>query len=131
MSRTSCGRLLVSAVALGMALGSGALTSGQKQEGWAGVLDEHPTIQYATRPTTDRVAKLNQTLTVKEAVYGRMIDILSGNDVHAGSAHLSADDRRAVLEILGDTKPDFNRFEWSRRLQVSSARHGKAFVFHP
>jgi hypothetical protein len=68
---------------------------------------------------------------VKEAVYGRMIDILSGNDLHARSARLSADDRRAVLEILRDTKPDFNRFEWSRRLQVSSASYGKAFVFHP
>ena len=68
---------------------------------------------------------------VKEAVYGRMIDILSGNDLHAKSARLSADDRRAVLEILRDTKPDFNRFEWSRQLQVSSGSYGKAFVVHP
>jgi len=73
MSRTWCGRALVSAAALGMALGAcssfsdtllatSASTSGQKQEGWPGVLDEHPSIQYAIRPTTDRVAKLNQAL---------------------------------------------------------------------
>jgi hypothetical protein len=64
MSRTWCGRsLVVGTAALGMALAASALTSGQKQEGWAGMLDEHPSIQYATRPTTDRVAKLNQMLT--------------------------------------------------------------------
>jgi hypothetical protein len=60
--RTWRGRLLAGAVALGVALAHSALTSGQKQEGWAGVLDEHPSIQYAIQPTTDRVAKLHQTL---------------------------------------------------------------------
>jgi hypothetical protein len=63
MSRPGCGRLLVSAAALGIALANSALTSGQKQEGWPGVLDEHPSIQYNIRPTTDRVAKLGQALT--------------------------------------------------------------------
>ena len=53
----------MSTAALGMAVASGALTSGQRQDGWAGVLDEHPSIQYAIRPTTDRVAKLSQALT--------------------------------------------------------------------
>jgi hypothetical protein len=43
----------------------------------------------------------------KQAVYRRMIQILSGSDSHAESARLSADDRRAVLEILRETKPDF------------------------
>jgi len=31
-------------------------------ESWGGVLDEHPRIAYASRPTTDRVAKLGQAL---------------------------------------------------------------------
>jgi hypothetical protein len=44
---------------------------------------------------------------VKDAVYGRMLDILSGHDRDAKYVRLSADDRRAVLEILRDTKPDF------------------------
>jgi hypothetical protein len=42
-----------------------------------------------------------------QAVYLRMIDRLSRNDAKAGLPHVSADDRRAVLEILKDTKPDF------------------------
>ena len=63
MRRTGCGRLLMSAVALGIAVAGSALTSGQKQEEWAGVLDEHPSIQYATRPTKDRAVKLNQAMT--------------------------------------------------------------------
>jgi hypothetical protein len=44
---------------------------------------------------------------VKDAVYGRMVDILRRTDVDAKSPRVSADDRRAVLEILRDTKPEF------------------------
>ena len=44
---------------------------------------------------------------LKEAVYRRMLDILSGNDARTVRARLSADDRRAIVEILRDTKPDF------------------------
>jgi hypothetical protein len=44
---------------------------------------------------------------VKKAVYGRMLDVLSRNDPHANDAHLTADDRRAILEILRETRPDF------------------------
>src|SRR5947209_10246764 len=62
MSRTWRGPLLVRAATLGFVVAGSSLTSGQKQEGGAGVLDEHPSIQYAVRPTTDRVAKLNQAL---------------------------------------------------------------------
>jgi hypothetical protein len=53
--------LVGSGAALAVAIG-GSVLSGQKPEPWAGVLDEHPAIQYATRPTTDRVATLNRTL---------------------------------------------------------------------
>lgn len=41
---------------------TGALAAGQVRDAWQGVLDEHPAIQYATRPTTDRVARLGQAL---------------------------------------------------------------------
>ena len=44
---------------------------------------------------------------VKDAVYRRMLDILSGSDQPAARTRLTAADRRAVLEILRDTKPDF------------------------
>src|ERR1700674_1161496 len=63
MSGTWYRRLLVSGAALGLAIGNIASTSGQKQEPSPKVLDEHPAIQYASRPTADRVAKLNQALT--------------------------------------------------------------------
>ena len=46
----------------------------------------------------------------KEAVYQRMWAVLSGDDRSARYRHLSAEDRRAILEILGDTKPDWARF---------------------
>jgi hypothetical protein len=44
---------------------------------------------------------------VKDAVYRRMVDILSGNDTRPAYRQLTAADRRAVIEILRDTKPDF------------------------
>jgi hypothetical protein len=44
---------------------------------------------------------------VKTAVYSRMLDTLSGSDAAAQRLRLSAEDRRAILEILKDTKPDF------------------------
>src|SRR5438876_10655640 len=62
MMGTSRGRLLVSAAAIGIAVAGGALTSGRTRPPWTGVLHEHPAIQYASRPTTDRVAKLNEAL---------------------------------------------------------------------
>jgi hypothetical protein len=60
------GRLLVTAAALGAAIANNASISGQKPEPWGGVLDEHPAIQYASRPATDRVARLTQALTGSE-----------------------------------------------------------------
>ena len=71
MSGTRHGRLLVSATALGLAIASGAWTLAQKPEPSTGVLDEHPAIQYASRPTTDRVAKLNSALTAGERSLSR------------------------------------------------------------
>jgi hypothetical protein len=44
---------------------------------------------------------------VKEAVYRRMLDVLSGHDQPGARTHLSVADRRAILEILRETKPDF------------------------
>jgi hypothetical protein len=42
----------------------------------------------------------------KSAVYARMWEILSGQERDARYAVLSASDRRAILEILTETKPD-------------------------
>jgi hypothetical protein len=40
-----------------------------------------------------------------------MADILSGDEPQVKDTHLPADDRRAILEILVDTKPDFPRVQ--------------------
>ena len=54
---------LAGAGVLGVAIAGTRTASGQKAvEPWGGVLDEHPRIAYASRPTTDRVAKLGQAL---------------------------------------------------------------------
>ena len=42
----------------------------------------------------------------KGYVYGRLLEILSGEDDDEDFARLTAADRRAILEILLDTKPD-------------------------
>ena len=44
---------------------------------------------------------------VKRAIYRRMRDTLSSTDAPGTLARLGDDDRRAILEILQDTKPDF------------------------
>src|SRR5438132_190585 len=84
MSLTWRARLLGSAAALGLAVAQS--TSGQPLEGSAGVLDEHPRIQYALRPTTDRVSRLNQALSHS----GRSLE----RDARAGYL-------RSVLDALG------------------------------
>jgi hypothetical protein len=84
MSGTWYRRLLVSGAALGLAIGNIASTSGQKQEPSPKVLDEHPAIQYASRPTADRVAKLNQALTQsgrtlqRDSRNGYLLSVLEG-----------------------------------------------------
>jgi len=42
----------------------------------------------------------------RQAVYGRMWEVLSGRDTRKITQQLSAADRQAILQILRDTKPD-------------------------
>ena len=44
---------------------------------------------------------------IKQFVYARMIEVLKGKESTDDFNHLSAEDRKAILEILQDTKPDF------------------------
>ena len=46
-------------------------------------------------------------LQVKEYIYRRLREILSGTDRTSAFAHLSDADRKAVLEILRETRPEF------------------------
>jgi hypothetical protein len=43
-------------------------------------------------------------------LYGRFAEVLSGRDQDKRYAHLSADDRKATLDILKATKPEFVPF---------------------
>ena len=43
-------------------------------------------------------------------IYRRFWEVLSGKDTSKSFEHLSADDRKAILEILQETKPDFAAF---------------------
>lgn len=44
----------------------------------------------------------------RQYIYQRMREVLLGQDQTQEFAHLTAADRKAILEILRDTKPDFN-----------------------
>jgi hypothetical protein len=43
----------------------------------------------------------------KNYVYRRFREILTGDDKSMDYAHLTEFDRKAILQILEDTKPDF------------------------
>jgi hypothetical protein len=43
----------------------------------------------------------------RHQIYKRLHDVLSGADRNAAYAHIDSETRRALLEILSDTKPDF------------------------
>lgn len=45
----------------------------------------------------------------KAKIFERLIDVLSGTDQSKPFKHLSDDDRRAILEILLETKPSFKK----------------------
>lgn len=47
---------------------------------------------------------------VKEKVYARMFDVLSGKDTSETYEYLSSETRRAILEILAATKPDLPEY---------------------
>lgn len=61
----------------------------------------------------------NLPTSAKDAVYQRMWTILSGRDTDPKYSHLSAADRRAIIEILRDTKSDLPR-GWRRELVPGS-----------
>jgi hypothetical protein len=57
----------------------------------------------------------------RDAIYGRMWEILSGRDAQPKYARLSDADRRAVLEILGDTISDWpKQFQSARSASIGS-----------
>ena len=51
---------------------------------------------------------------VRERVYQRLYEILTGKDQDPAYARLTNDDRRAILEILRDTKPNLAAY-WAAK----------------
>jgi hypothetical protein len=50
----------------------------------------------------------------KEYIYRRLLEVLDGKDRSADFAHLSAADRKAIREILGETKSDLPK-SWKQK----------------
>ena len=67
---------------------------------------------------------------VKDYVYTRLSEVLEGEDTSKEFAHLSADDRKAILEILEDTKPDFSAFRLQAIAQGTEAEGSKVNPKH-
>lgn len=58
---------------------------------------------------------------VKDRLFGRLWEVLSGKDQSAAYAALSPQDRREVLEILSETKPELGLYFRSRSEAATSA----------
>lgn len=56
---------------------------------------------------------------LREYVWRRLWDVLSGSDKSEQFAHLSDTDRTAIVEILRDTKPELPRYWFSRTVAES------------
>jgi hypothetical protein len=64
----------------------------------------------------------------KEYVYTRISDVLGGRDQSPGYAHISADERRTLREILVATKADFAAFEKQHALARTAAERSAALL---
>ena len=63
---------------------------------------------------------------MKEHLYSRMGEILSGKDQSVTFARLGAAERRAIYEILTETKPDLASYWRKEPVTTGSASHGAA-----
>lgn len=97
-------------------MAGGVWLGGQTRPASVGMLDEHPAIQYASRPTTDRVATLSEALA-------------------AGTRSLARDDRTgylpATLEALD--VPRESQLVFSKtgvQRDYTSSRHPRALYFN-
>lgn len=58
----------------------------------------------------------------KQQVYSKLFNVLTGKDSSERFARLTPQDRRAILEILGDTKPDLPAY-WRAGAQPDLSAH--------
>jgi len=55
----------------------------------------------------------------RERIYRRLWDVLTGKDTSSAYAHLSTEDRMAILEILTDTKSGLPEY-WKTRYPIKA-----------
>lgn len=58
----------------------------------------------------------------KKQIYRKLFDVLTGKDSSEKYARLSTQDRRAILEILRDTKPDLPSYWHTAKTDILVAR---------
>ena len=97
-------RTLAAAATVAVTCATTVLTLGQTREAWKGVLDEHPAIQYARRPTTDRIAKLNEGVTLPNSD----ITVVHRSD-GSGTTYI-------FVDFLSKVSP-----EWKKRVGVATS----------
>src|SRR6476620_99096 len=109
MRRARSAGLTLTGVVVMAAIVDVALASG-RQTPWVGVLEEHPAIQYASRPTPDRVARLNQSLALhglsRQSAEGAAADLSRQSAEGAAADRTFQRDERtghllSVLDALG------------------------------
>lgn len=112
MIRTWRGRLLLGAAALlAAAVATGARAGGQAPQEFVGTLDEHPAIQYETRPTTDMVTRLNAALASgrqpleRDARTGYLLPVLKALNVPVESQLLVFSKTGLQREFTGPDNP--------------------------
>jgi hypothetical protein len=104
-------RACLALAALGLAAALGSRVSGQAPAPFAGLLDEHPVIQYGLRPTTDPVARLNAALRegrrtlVHEPAVGYLRTVLAALDVPQESQLLVFSKSGIQRELTSPSNP--------------------------
>src|SRR6476646_3092801 len=110
MGRARSAGLALTSVVVTAAIVDVAFASGRQQAPWVGVLEEHPAIQYASRPTTDRVARLIQSLALhglsRQSAEGAAADLSRQSAEGAAADRTFQRDERtghlmSVLDALG------------------------------
>lgn len=114
MTSTWRGRLLIaSAATLALAIAGATGLAGRAQplSPLVGTLDEHPAIQYETRPTTDAVARVNAALAAgrqrleRDARTGYLLPVLNALNVPAESQILVFSKTGLQREHTGPRNP--------------------------
>jgi hypothetical protein len=105
------GRLAAAAVTLALAIVASARSSGQTGRPFVGTIDEHPAIDYAARPSSDRVAVVNRALSAgqrslaREPRTGYLLSVLDALGVPLESQVLVFSKTGVQRDVTGPSNP--------------------------